>query len=287
MPRLQYTALSPEQMLERALAERAEIVARPRATPREVLAAWLGNFGVGVGAGIVTAVGLYVAGAPDGVLLTGSLLTGAAVFAGMMIWYGSQDERADWRNVRHVKRAVKLIAAAHADRADRLQVQLDKALDALDEADAVEAQLRRSLDEMARQRDRAMYDLTREREQAGQRSNGRSTFVPPAELAPQDVRDANEMIRYYYDTKEHLSRRKATDKARGVKAWTEPQWDEAKSNLDRAGVIRIIKGQTEYPGTLYEALTIFGEYLLHVRNLSVPTINKTVGRNLYVESEDE
>lgn len=282
MPRLHLSALSPEQLLDAALSERTEIVARPRPTPREVLAAWLGNFGVGIGGGIAAGVALYVAGAPETALWSGSLLTGATVFAGMMIWYGSQDERADWRNVRRIKRAVKAIEAHHAGKAERLQAQLDRALDALDEADQVEAQLRKSLDEMARQRDRAVYDLTHEREAAAQRSNGRSTFVAPVELAPQDIRDATSLILYRYETGQHLSRRKAVD----TKGWSERQWDAAKVHLDAAGVIRIIKGQTEYPQTLDEALGIFGEYMLHTLQLSVPTINKTAGRNLYVESEE-
>ncbi len=194
---------------------------------------------------------------------------------------GSADERAARSSERQVRRAVKALEQSYRDRAERMRAQLASALDALDEADATEAQLRRSLDEMARQRDRAVYDLAREREQAGQR-NGRSTFVAPAELAPQDIRDATEMIRFRYDTGEHLSRRKAAD----AKGWSERQWDAAKANLDAAAVIRIIKGQTEYPQTLDEALGIFGEYMLHVRNLSVPTVNKTAGRALYVESEE-
>ena len=280
MPRLHLSALSPEQLLDAALGERTEIIARPRPTPREVLAAWLGNFGVGIGGGIAAGVALYMAGAPDTVLWSGSLLTGATVFAGMMIWYGSQDERADWRNVRRVKRAVKAIEAHHTGKAERLQAQLDRALDALDDADQVEAQLRKALDEMARQRDRAVYDLTREREQGAQRSTGRATFVAPVELAPQDIRDATSLILYRYETGQHLSRRKAVD----TKGWSERQWDAAKVHLDAAGVIRIIKGQTEYPQTLDEALGIFGEYMLHALQLSVPTINKTVGKNLYVES---
>lgn len=282
MPRLHLSALSPEQLLDAALGERTEIIARPRPTPREVVAAWLGNFGVGIGGSIAAGVALYVAGAPDTVLWSGSLLTGATVFAGMMIWYGSQDERADWRNVRRIKRAVKDIEAHHAGKAERLQAQLNKALDALDDADQVEAQLRKSLDEMARQRDRAAYDLAREREQGAQRSTGRSTFVAPVELAPQDIRDATALILYRYETGQHLSRRKAVD----TKGWSERQWDAAKVHLDAAGVIRIIKGQTEYPQTLDEALGIFGEYMLHAMQLSVPTVNKTVGRNLYVESEE-
>lgn len=281
MPRLHLSALTPEQMLDAALGERAEVIARPQRTPRQVLGMWMENAGAGVGVGAVAGVGLYFLNAPESVWIGGAAGSSIVVWGLLMALRGSADERAARSSERQVRRAVKALEQSYRDRAERMRAQLASALDALDEADATEAQLRRSLDEMARQRDRAVYDLAREREQAGQR-NGRSTFVAPAELAPQDIRDATEMIRFRYDTGEHLSRRKAAD----AKGWSERQWDAAKANLDAAAVIRIIKGQTEYPQTLDEALGIFGEYMLHVRNLSVPTVNKTAGRALYVESEE-
>lgn len=284
MPRLHYTALSPEQLLDAALGERTEIIARPRPTPREVFAAWLGNGGVGIGGGIVAGVALYVAGAPDTVLWSGSLLTGATVFAGMMIWYGSQDERADWRNVRRVKRAVKAIEAHHAGKVERLQAQLDRALDALDEADQVEAQLNKALDTMTRERDMAIYDLTNERKQAAQRSNGNSTFVSPRELAPQDVQDATRMIRHYYDTGEHPSKDKSVDRWK----WSEDRWKTAQSVLVDARVMAVNKTQAKWIAqSIDEAFRLMGEYMLHVKRLSVPTVNKTLGVVLYVESEDD
>lgn len=281
MPRLHLSALTPEQMLDAALGERAEVIARPQRTPRQVLGMWMENAGAGVGVGAVAGVGLYFLNAPESVWIGGAAGSSIVVWGLLMALRGSADERAARSSERQIRRSVKALERSYQGRLDRTAAQLTRALDALDEADATEAQLRRSLDEMARQRDRAVYDLAREREQAGQR-NGRSTFVAPAELAPQDIRDATEMIRFRYDTGEHLSRRKAAD----AKGWSERQWDAAKANLDAAAVIRIIKGQTEYPQTLDEALGIFGEYMLHVRNLSVPTVNKTAGRALYVESEE-
>jgi len=281
MPRLHLSALTPEQMLDAALGERAEVIARPQRTPRQVLGMWMENAGAGVGVGAVAGVGLYFLNAPESVWIGGAAGSSIVVWGLLMALRGSADERAARSSERQIRRSIKALEQSYQGRLDRTAAQLTRALDALDEADATEAQLRRSLDEMARQRDRAVYDLAREREQAGQR-NGRSTFVAPAELAPQDIRDATEMIRFRYDTGEHLSRRKAVD----TKGWSERQWDAAKVHLDAAGVIRIIKGQTEYPQTLDEALGIFGEYMLHALQLSVPTINKTVGKNLYVESEE-
>jgi len=281
MPKLHYTALPPD-LLEQALTERSEVIARPQRTPRQVLGMWMENAGAGIGVGGVVGVGLYFAGAPEGVLLSGVAAGSIVVWGALMAWRGSADERAMLLSERKVRKAWKLLERDFDARAQRSQAQLERALDALDDADAMEAQLRKALDEMARQRDRAVYDLTREREQGSQRGTGRTTFVAPVELAPQDIRDATSLILYRYETGQHLSRRKAVD----TKGWSERQWDAAKVHLDAAGVIRIIKGQTEYPQTLDEALGIFGEYMLHALQLSVPTINKTVGKNLYVESEE-
>lgn len=282
MTKLRLTALTPDQMLDAALGERAEVVARPQRTPRQVLGMWMENAGAGIGVGAVAGVGLYVLGAPESVWIGGAAGSSIVVWGLLMAIRGSADERAARSSERQVRRAIKALEQSYQGRAQRLQAQLERALDALDEADATEAQLRKSLDEMARQRDRAVYDLTREREVAGQRGNGRSAFVAPVELAPEDVRDATALIMHYYEAGEHLSRRKAVENRR----WSERQWDAAKKHLDAAGVIRIIKGQTEYPQTLDEALATFGEYMLHSLQLSVPTVNKTVGRNLYVESDE-
>ncbi len=282
MSKLQYTALSPEQMLERALGERNDVATRPQRTPRQVLGMWMENAGAGVGVGAIIGTGLYFLGAPDSVWIGGAAGSATVVWGLLMALRGSADERAARSSERQVKRAVKALEQEHAGRAQRLQTQLTRALDALDEADDEIAQLRKSLDEMARQRDRAIYDLTHERDAAAQRGSGRGKFVAPVELAPQDVRDATTLIMYRYETGQHLSRRKAVDN----KGWSERQWDAAKAHLDAAGVIRIIKGQTEYPQTLDEALATFGEYMLHTLQLSVPTINKTAGRALYVESDE-
>lgn len=281
MPKLHYTALPPD-LLEQALTERSEVVARPQRTPRQVLGMWMENAGAGVGVGGVVGVGLYFAGAPEGVLLSGVAAGSIVVWGALMAWRGSADERAMLLSERRVRKAWKQLEQSYDAKAQRLQAQLAKALDELDDADQVEAQLRRALDTMTRERDMAIYNLSREREQANSKG-GRNTFVAPVELAPQDIRDATEMIRYYYDTGEHLSRRKAES----LKKWTQTRWDAAKTHLDRARVISIVNGVTEYPDTLDEALQTFAAYMLQAHQLSVPTINKTVGRDIYVESEQE
>lgn len=281
MPKLHLTALTPEQMLDAALGERAEVIARPQRTPRQVLGMWMENAGAGVGVGAVAGVGLYFLGTPESVWIGGAAGSSIVVWGVLMALRGSADERAARSSERQVRRAVKALEQSYQGRAQRLQAQLNRALDALDEADATEAQLRRALDTMTRERDMAIYNLTRERDQASTKG-GRNTFVAPVELAPQDIRDATEMIRYYYDTDEHLSRRKAES----LKKWTQTRWDAAKTHLDRARVISIVNGVTEYPDTMDEALQTFAAYMLQAHQLSVPTINKTVGKDIYVESEE-
>ena len=61
-----HTALQPipVEQLETLLDRRAEQQARPRATPREVLAVWMGNAGAGAGAALLVGVGCSVFGVP-------------------------------------------------------------------------------------------------------------------------------------------------------------------------------------------------------------------------------
>lgn len=260
MPRLHLSALTPEQMLDAALGERAEVIARPRPTPREVLAAWLGNFGVGIGGGIAAGVALYVAGAPETALWSGSLLTGATVFAGMMIWYGSQDERADWRNVRRIKRAVKAIEAHHASKAERLQAQLTKALDALDEADATEAQLRRALDRMTTERDSAILEKKRALEQA-QSANSR-TFVRASNTSAQVVSDAHEILRYWFESngEKWYSRNVANSFG-----WSDKRHRAAQQLLVDSGVVVINEKRPRVmEATLDEALRSLNDHVARV-----------------------
>ena len=107
MPRLHLTTLDPEQLLERGLADRLEISARPRPTPRQVFGVWLENIGAGLGVSVFVGVGLYTAQAPESVLWSGSLLTGAAAFGVLMFIRGSSDEYAAWKNTRQIRQAWK------------------------------------------------------------------------------------------------------------------------------------------------------------------------------------
>ena len=103
--------------------------------------------------------------------------------------------------------------------------------------------------------------------QAGQRSNGRNTYVAPVELAPEEVRDATEMIRYRYDTGTHLSRRKSNE----IKRWSDRDAGSQPKTKVAARLVMVNGSQPAWiPQTLDEALRTFAEYMLHAKELSAP-----------------
>lgn len=262
-----------QDRLDALLHERAEMTARPRSTPREVLAKWLDNFGVGVGASVATGVGMWLLHAPDTAMAGTAGAAGLATFAAMMVWRGMIDEASDWRNVRSVRRIVSATQRDYATQTRTMRTRLDAAYD---EIEALE----RSLDRMTHERDVAVAELTRERHTA--QTNARSTFVPAVEVTPQELADATEMVRWRYQFSRHLSRRVAED----TKQWTQPRWEAAKTVLEDAGVITITNGVTTYPATLDEAMQRLGAYMIQARRMSVPAVNRAVGYTLYVESDE-
>lgn len=272
--------LPAEDAIEQHLAERLEITQRPRETPRQVLGGWLGNAGVGIGAAVVAGIALGWLGAPESVLLSGAGTVGGVVFGGMMIWRGSIDERADARNVRRIKQALAQMERRHATAVERLQTAAAVKERQLQAAFGEIVTLEKALDAMQRERDRAVYDLVRERNAAA--SGGRSTYVPPIAPAPAEVADATAMLLHRYESGEHLSKRAAAAK----RGWSERRWQAALDELVKAGVAVPSNAGADYPAALDEALQTFGAYLLRARALSAPTINRLMGRTLYVESDD-
>lgn len=268
MPQQTVKPITPDR-LEALLHQREEMAARPRQTPREVLASWMGNLGVGVGVTLGAGVLLWALRAPEGALLSVSAGVGALAFALMMVWRGAIDEASDWRNVRAVRREMGAIRSEAAAQVRTLRAQLDAAFD---EIEALE----RSLDQVAHERDLALLDLGREREIASQ--NTRRTFVPADAPAPQDAKDAGEMIRYFFDTGQHLSRRKAQE----AKRWPAERHAAAQGLLVRAGVLAVNATQPAMLcPTPAEALGKLNTYLLHVRSQQPPV---TAARD-YVEED--
>ena len=241
---------------------------RPRPTPRQVVATWMENFGVGFGASIAVAVLLWVLRAPSTALLAGSVAVGLLTFAGMMAWRGSLDERSDWRNTRAVRRTVTAMRQEFDNQVRTLRRQLDMAFDEIET-------LERSLDQVTSEKNMALLDLGRERElvQAGKRQ----TYVPAEAAQPQDVHDAQEMIRHFFNTGNHLSRRRVAEDKR----WSAERWKAAQSLLERAGVLAVNATQPRMlVQTLGEALGKLNTYLVHARTQQPPV---TVQRDSYVE----
>jgi hypothetical protein len=269
--------------IEQHLGDRMDLVQRPRATPRQVLGGWLENAGVGIGAAFVTATATAILQADQGMIAMSAGVVGAVTFGGMMIWRGSIDERADSRNVRKIQKLVKQLEAQYAAelrKRDEVVTLKDRQLEA---AFGEILELEGALSGMTHERNDAVRDLVRERQQA--RAGVRDNYVPPVEVTPQELTDATRMIRHRYDSGKHLSRRSATDPNGGWR-WSERRWQAALDELSKAGVVVASQGGAEYPATLDEALGRFAEYLLQAHRLSVPAINKTVGKTVYVESDE-
>jgi len=219
---------------------------------------------------VAVAVGLWALRAPDGVMVSGSIAVGLLAFGGMMTWRGSLDERSDWRNVRAVRRTVTAARQQYDAQATVLRRQLDAAFD---EIEALE----RSIDQVGRERDLALLDLGRERDLAAQTT--RRTYVPAEEPQPQDVRDAHEMIRHYFATGSHLSRRRAADDKR----WAADRHAAAQGLLVRAGVLAVNATQPAMLAqTLDDATRKLTAYLAHARSRQAPA---AVTSSTYVELE--
>lgn len=258
--------------LEHLLQERSEMQSRARTTPREVFAQWLENFGAGVGVGVVALVILWLLRAPESWLYSAPLAVSGLAFGALMFWRGTLDERQDSRNQRAVRRTVQAMQRECDNQVRTLRRQLDTAFDEIET-------LERSLDQAASERDMALADLGRERQiaQAGQR---RTTYVPMEPAQPQDVRDANEMIRFYFDRGSHLSRRRAADDKR----WSAERHAAAQGLLVRAGVLAVNATQpVMLAQTLSDALGKLNTYLVHARSVQAPPIVQQA--NDYVESE--
>lgn len=259
--------------LEHLLQERSEMAARPRPTPKQVIATWMENFGVGAGLGVAAAVVLYALRAPSAALLTGSVSVGLLTWAGMMAWRGSMDERSDWRNTRGVRRTVTAMRQEFDGQVRTLRRQLEAAFDEIET-------LERSLDRMTNERDNAIAELTRERQAA--QAQGRSTFVAPRSIADQDVSDATEMVRFRYQSGQHPSKDKCNEQYK----WSDDRWKAAQTVLVDARIIQVNKTQARWLSQSQDdALIQLGTYMLHARRMSVPAINATLGITIYPEDE--
>ena len=156
-----HTALQPIplEQLETLLDRRAEAQARPRSTPREVLAVWMGNAGAGVGAALLVGVGMASFGlalwptVAQGAGLAFGVVTGAA-----MLWRGLEDEATARLSNRRVRKLVGQITAESVAQVQRRDRQLAAAFDVIEGLEG-------ELDRMTRQRDAALSDSRQARQE--------------------------------------------------------------------------------------------------------------------------
>lgn len=275
-----HTALQPipVDQLETLLERRAEAQARPRATPRDVLAVWMGNAGAGVGAAMLVGVGCSVFGVqlwPTAASAAGvafGVVTGAA-----MLWRGIEDEATARLSNKRVRRAVENIQRAAYEDKHRRDMQLSAAYDVIEELERTVGQLEHRLN-------LAHVDLGNAR-----RSAQPTNWVRPVEVSAQDEQDARAIIHHRHSTGKHLSRAAAT----ANKGWTQQQHKAAMALLEAAGVVRGDSTQPTYlhadrdnPAVyrLSEALAALDTHLIHARSKEPPVMPQAAH---YVEDDED
>lgn len=257
-----HTALQPipVEQLETLLDRRAEQQQRPRATPREVLAVWMGNAGAGVGAALLTGVGCSVAGVvlwPTGVQVAGAV--GGVVFGAAMVWRALTDEATAQLSNRRVRRLVSQIEAEKAVQVAKLSRQLGAAFDAIEE-------LERSLNRMTSERDSAILDKKRALEQA-QSANMRN-FVRASDTDSQVIVDAHEMLRYFFESGGAKWYSRAVANGFG---WSDKRHRTAQQLLVDSGVVVINEKRPRVlESSLDVALRKFNDHIARVDSVYVP-----------------
>lgn len=258
--------LDPEQLLERGLADRLEISARPRPTPHQVFGVWLENIGAGLGVSVFVGVGLFAVQAPESVLWSGAVFSGAAVFGGLMFIRGSSDEYATWKNTRQIRQAWKALEKDYKAKHERMHAQLNRALDEIDVMEIEIGELRRALDRMTTERDSAILEKKRALEQA-QAANNRN-FVRASNTSAQVVTDAHEMLRYWFQSngEKWYSRNVANSFG-----WSDKRHRAAQQLLVDSGVVVINEKRPRVmEETIDAALRVLNDHVARVDSVYVP-----------------
>lgn len=234
--------------IDELIQQRTEVARRPRPTVREVLAQWLQNAGGGIGIGVVVAVAAWVGQAPESWMMQAPVAAGLSTFAVLMAWRAGLDELMDARRIIAARRQMEQRVAAAEARMRNTRTQLEAAFD---EIEALE----KSVERLTYERDSALTEAGRQREAAANRQ--RSTFTPAANVAPNVINDAYEMIRYRFDHGRYLSRRRAEEE----RGWAQERHRAAQQLLLDAGVATVNGTQPQIvPETLDAALTQLGSF---------------------------
>lgn len=268
----------PAEQLETLLDRRAEQQARPRPTPRDVLAVWMGNALAGLGAGIVVGVGMLAFGQP----LWPNVAQWAGGVAGvltgvLMVWRNTEDEATARLSNRKVRRTVEQIRSEAAQRVAQRERQLSAAYDVIEE-------LERTVNQLEHRLNLVTVELGNAR-----RSAQPANWVRPVEVTAQDEQDARAIIHHRHSTGAHLSRRQAVEN----KGWTQARHKSALKLLEQAGVVRGDSTQPTYMHTdphdstvfrLADALAALDAHLIAARSKEPPVMPPPAH---YVEDYDE
>ena len=255
----------PVEQLETLLDRRAEQQARPRATPREVLAVWMGNAGAGVGAALLVGVGCSVFGVqlwPTAASAAGAV--GGVVFGAAMVWRALTDEATAQLSNRRVRRLVADIESAAKRRVELKDRQLGAAFDTIE-------QLERQLDRVERQRDAALMGERQARQEIKQ-----PNYVAASDIKSPELENAEYMITYWFETGSPLS----CKRAQAEHKWTQDEWQAAYNLLKYAGVVYTNKTQPVCNfDSLDESLDALHTHMMVQRVKEVPPIVPQTARH--------
>ena len=256
----------PMEDLDTLLERRAEQQKRPRATPREVLAIWMGNLGAGVGATLLVGVGLSVFNVPLWpTAATIAAAVGGVVFGAAMVWRALIDEATATLNNRRVRKLVEQVQRQADQRVAVKDAQLRAAFAEIVALEGAQRELQYQLDEANRELGQAR--------QAALPAN----WTSPRDITPQDEKDARTIITHRAEHGEHLSRRAAMKDLK----WTQQRHKDAMALLDAAGIVRGDSTQPTYRHAnpdnsadydLAAALSTFNTYVTKMRSKQPPIL---------------
>jgi predicted phage tail protein len=176
----------------------------------------------GVGAAALVGAGLWLLGAPGAVLAQGPLLAALMVTgAGLVIRVVPADKAAQFRRIQAIQRMV--VEAEFRKR------QAYAAIERLEGEQAARlAEMQRALNEAHTDLRNARMELRRAQEAAAPRR----AFVAKSNVDPQIVRDAQTIIRHWFDAGAWYSRPKAV-----AAGWSEDRHAAAVRLLNDAGLV--------------------------------------------------
>ena len=215
--------LTPAELADLLRTETHAQSKPPAVTLGSVLVGVLQSVAAGLGAALLTGGVLYLLQAPAGVI-GNTALTAAVIVAGaaLVVRAVPADRLLTVRRLQQVQATV-----IEAEFRKRKAYEAIEALEA--DYEGRVAELTRSLAEALQDARNARMELRRVQETVTQR---RMTFVPKSNVEPQVVRDAQAILRHWFETGAWYSRPKAV-----AAGWSEDRHAAAVRLLDDAGLV--------------------------------------------------